>query len=1084
MAVYFYTSNKLEILSFRLTEKLRSSPLQALNKEIIIVQNKGMGKWLSLEIAEKNGICSNILFLFPKAFSYLLFKEVVDLPNVTPFSPEIMTWEIMKALPDLLHKPEFEKLKNYIQGENSELRRFQISEKIAYLFDQYLVFRPDLILDWDKGINPFSSEYEYSIWQALLWKHISSDKKDKILLHSASLKDRFMKQIERIKSFKEIPSRIFVFGISTLPPFYLEIILGVSKLIDIHFFYFNPCKEHWEFAYSEKEILSLVQYNVPDETLYLEKGNSLLSSMGIMGREFFSLILKVVGDTGEEMFEDPGKDTLLCHVQSDILNLSDSIIEANQQTYHKYDKTIQIHSCHSPIREVEVLYDNLLSLFEEKQDLLPKDIVVMTPDISIYAPYITAVFDTPEDETKRIPYSLTDTSAKVNNNIANRLLSILKIEKKRFKADAVLDILATKEVYQNFQLSESDIEVIKQWVNETCVHWGIDGNQREELGLPNFHENSWRFGLERMILGYALPTINEKKLFSDILPYSEIEGDSAKILGRFERFCEALFAAATSLKKDRTLVEWSDELNKILNTFFAFNEESEDDIYDIRNLLDENGLAGIAKGSEFNEKVSIDVIYSYLLKQIENESKPYGFINKGVTFCTMLPMRSIPFKVIYMIGMNDGDYPRNSQRIGFNLMENKKRLCDRSKRHEDRYIFLEGLLSARENLIISYVGQSLKDNTEIPPSVLVCELCDYIEKAFGNEMLKQIITKHPLQPFSFKYFKGDGKLFTYSEQNFLAGTEAVKKRDKKGVFIKNPLPKPPISEWKTITIEDLCMFFTNPSKFIIKNRLKIDLNVEEGSKTEGHEPFELNYLDQFFLKEELTEFCILNQNVDGYLPILKASGRLPYGSMGLLEYNELKDEVMEITEQIKSFIESGKIDSYEVAVEFPDLEISIHGQLRSLYSRGQLFYRCSKLKPENKLKAWIYHLMLNSLSDYEGSRETVWIGKDDSVIYSEISIDKAKELLHMLLNYFKQGIIFPLSFFPKTSYTFAESFLGKREGDKALKAAMKVWLPGYNSEGECEDPYINACFIGIMPEDELFTSTAINIFEPMIKAAK
>jgi exodeoxyribonuclease V gamma subunit len=165
--------------------------------------------------------------------------------------------------------------------------------------------------------------------------------------------------------------------------------------------------------------------------------------------------------------------------------------------------------------------------------------------------------------------------------------------------------------------------------------------------------------------------------------------------------------------------------------------------------------------------VEIEVVKSCLENLLEHVNFGHGFISSGVTFCAMLPMRSIPFKVVCLVGMNMDAFPRESKILGFDLMAKNPRIGDRSRRNDDKYLFLEALISARNKLYISYVGQSIRDNTRISPSVLVSELIDYIKEGFGLSE-DEIVTFHRLQAFSSEYFNTDSKLFSYSNENFAA----------------------------------------------------------------------------------------------------------------------------------------------------------------------------------------------------------------------------------------------------------------------------------------------------------------------------
>ena len=385
-----YTGNRLETLQLKLARQLGQNPLPPLQKEIVVVQSKGMQRWLNLEIARQNGICAHMEYLFPKAFVYTLFRQVADLPEKSPFAPEILTWKILKILPGLIETPEFETLKNYVKDDISGLKKFQLAEKIAAVFDRYVILRPEMVTRWDRGENPFADIFEESAWQAVLWKKLTESETSAAgPAHHAALKNIFLETSVREL---DLPPRISVFGISTLPPFYIDIFLKIAQRAEVNLYYLNPCREYWEYAYSEKQILRFTKEGLSDDDQYYEHGNSLLASMGSAGREFFSLLLSSIGDTGEDLFFDPGDRTLLSSVQSDILNLRQRK-KGDGPAVAQSDTSIRVHACHSPFREVEVLHDQLLDLFEQQPDLLPADIVVMTPDVTSYAPLIQAVFD-------------------------------------------------------------------------------------------------------------------------------------------------------------------------------------------------------------------------------------------------------------------------------------------------------------------------------------------------------------------------------------------------------------------------------------------------------------------------------------------------------------------------------------------------------------------------------------------------------------------------------------------------------------------------------------------------------------------
>jgi len=372
---------------------------------------------------------------------------------------------------------------------------------------------------------------------------------------------------------------------------------------------------------------------LPLEELHLEKGNSLLASMGTLGKDFFDLINEY--DYEEfPSFKTSGENNLLSWIQSDILNLRDRHQDLNaKEMIARNDNSVQVHSCHSPMREIEVLHDQLLNMFEKDSDLLPKDILVMTPDIETYAPYIQAVFDTPADAFRKIPFSIADRSIRRQSEIINTFLAILDLLDSRFTASQVFGILESTAVHRKYDIMEADLTLVRKWLIDTRIRWGIDRKDRNHLGLPALAENTWKAGLERLILGYALPGQDEI-MFNGILPYDHIEGTNASVLGRLLDFTEQLFTHVTSLGQPRTLNQWSKSLTELCEKFFMPDEDTEREMQVIRRTLTD--LGNMQKIAIFDEEVDINVIKWHLRNFLETEGFGFGFITGGVyIFCAI-----------------------------------------------------------------------------------------------------------------------------------------------------------------------------------------------------------------------------------------------------------------------------------------------------------------------------------------------------------------------------------------------------------------------------------------------------------------
>lgn len=1079
-----FTSNRMEILAEQLAQIVREPLASPLSPEIIVVQSSGMARWVSMEIAARNGICVNSLFPFPNTFLDDMFKTVIpDLPDESPFDPSTLTFKIMKILPECTRLSGFESLEQYLVDDNMGIKQFQISRKIADLFDQYVIFRPEMVFEWEKG-----REHH---WQARLWRKLSSGKKH---LHRAGIRKDFLEKLRNSpRQTYQFPKRISIFGISYLPVFHLEVIFEISKFSQINLFFMNPCKEYWGDIVSGSERRKFKnKYNRnsgAEKDLYLEQGNRLLASMGGLGRNFFSMMSDLNCHV-VELFDENREATVLDKIQSDILHLIDrqdyigrsasdsEMIEVSPQPYANpltlsdWDTSIRIHSCHSPMRELEVLYDNLLAMMEENPDLLPKDIIVMAPDIDLYAPLIHAVFGAQTDEKIRIPYTIADQRIVKESRIIEGFMLILNLKGSRMGANQVMALFELPGIKEKFGIAESEIEIIERWIAETHIRWGIDAEHRRQLGLPGFNENSWKSGVDRLLLGYAMAGFN-RKLFSGILPYDHIEGGDAKTLGKLVTFLNVLFESVYSLNQARPLNEWHHIFLEILQRFFPEYEDLESEIQMLRRILD--GLPQIEALSGFDHPITIEVAISFLESLFEHEHLRSGFISGGVTFCSMLPMRSIPFKVVCLVGMNSDDFPRESKALGFDLMAKTPKIGDRSKRNDDKYLFLESLLSARNTFYISYVGQSIQDNTRNRPSVLLSELMEYIQDGFGLSE-EQLVVFHRLQGFSPEYFKPNGKLFSYAYDNFIAGSKMIEERNT-APFLASALPEP-AKAFKDLTISAICAFFSNPAKYLLENRLGIYL-AETTDVLEDVEYFRLDQLEKYTLDQQLIKTKRSGSNLKEFFRFKKASGELPFGNVGECIYNEMSLDAEDFIRRINDYIENDRFKDRDVDLNFGDFRICDritdgheHGLSRIIYAKS---------KPKYLLNTWIYHLVFCVLLKDNRPVRSLLVCKD--AVWEFTMVFNALEILNSLLELYWKGMCGPLHFFPESSFEYAGNRWQKnRSSQEALFAGRKKWKGSEFSRGESADPYYELCFGKNDPLDEDFEKNSTIIFEPLLRA--
>lgn len=620
------------------------------------------------------------------------------------------------------------------------------------------------------------------------------------------------------------------------------------------------------------------------------------------------------------------------------------------------------------------------------------------------------------------------------------------------------------------------MEQIRRWVGDTRIRWGMDSGHRSRIGLPGHPENTWMAGLERLFLGYAMPG-REERLFLDILPHDAVEGIEAETLGRLAEFLDGLFRGLTELGRARNPSEWSDLLSSLLDRFFAADEETEREFQTIRGTI--QGLQSRCAQAGFDAPVSLDVVRRYLKENFARQGFGAGFISGAVTCCAMLPMRSIPFRVICLLGMNHDGYPRASATMGFDLKAAHPRPGDRSRRNDDRYLFLEALISARRKLVITYVGQSLNDNSAAPPSVLVSEMLDYIERGFvpaGRTIGAPLLTAHRLQAFHPDYFTEGTDLFSYDSESGLAARRLLERRREPHPFIAAPLAEAG-EDWKSVDIEDLDRFFRHPCRFFLERRLATEL-VEGEAVPEEEEIFELKGLDKYGMEQLLVERALAGRDLDRMYPVFRAAALLPLGRVGESLYTTLAEEALRFADRIRPYLAGSQLKPVDLNLEIG--EFGLTGHTGNRYGEGIFHYRFAGLNARDHLSLWIRHLALNASAESCGNCRSVLAGRDRTWSYGPVS--DADALLEGLLNIYSKGLTLPVPFIPVISGEYAERILaGGGSDDIAIRAARKTWAGegfGYAVSG---DPYYSRCFGERDPLDDEFRRLSILVFEPMFR---
>ncbi|EEV6988131.1 exodeoxyribonuclease V subunit gamma [Escherichia coli] len=1096
-----YHSNRLDVLEalmeFIVERERLDDPFEP---EMILVQSTGMAQWLQMTLSQKFGIAANIDFPLPASFIWDMFVRVLpEIPKESAFNKQSMSWKLMTLLPQLLDREDFTLLRHYLTDDSDKRKLFQLSSKAADLFDQYLVYRPEWLAQWETG-HLVEGLGEAQAWQAPLWKALVeyTHQLGQPRWHRANLYQRFIETLESATTCPPgLPSRVFICGISALPPVYLQALQALGKHIEIHLLFTNPCRYYWgdikDPAYLAKLLTRQRRHSFEDRELPLfrdsenagqlfnsdgeqDVGNPLLASWGKLGRDYIYLLSDLDSSQELDAFVDVMPDNLLHNIQSDILELENRAVAGvnieefsrsdNKRPLDPLDSSITFHVCHSPQREVEVLHDRLLAMLEEDPTLTPRDIIVMVADIDSYSPFIQAVFGSaPAD--RYLPYAISDRRARQSHPVLEAFICLLSLPDSRFVSEDVLALLDVPVLAARFDITEEGLRYLRQWVNESGIRWGIDDDNVRELELPATGQHTWRFGLTRMLLGYAMESAQGE--WQSVLPYDESSGLIAELVGHLASLLMQLNIWRRGLAQERPLEEWLPVCRDMLNAFFLPDAETEAAM----TLIEQQWQAIIAEGlgAQYGDAVPLSLLRDELAQRLDQERISQRFLAGPVNICTLMPMRSIPFKVVCLLGMNDGVYPRQLAPLGFDLMSQKPKRGDRSRRDDDRYLFLEALISAQQKLYISYIGRSIQDNSERFPSVLVQELIDYIGQSHylpGDEALNcdesearvkaHLTCLHTRMPFDPQNYQ-PGERQSYAREWLPAASQAGKAHSE---FVQ-PLP---FTLPETVPLETLQRFWAHPVRAFFQMRLQVNFRTED-SEIPDTEPFILEGLSRYQINQQLLNALVEQDDAERLFRRFRAAGDLPYGAFGEIFWETQCQEMQQLADRVIACRQPGQSMEIDLACN----GVQITGWLPQVQPDGLLRWRPSLLSVAQGMQLWLEHLVYCASGGNGESR--LFLRKDGEWRFPPLAAEQALHYLSQLIEGYREGMSAPLLVLPESGGAWLKTCYDAQndamlDDDSTLQKARTKFLQAYEGNmmvrGEGDDIWYQRLWRQLTPE--------------------
>ena len=1021
----------------------------------VLVPQLGLERWLTRTLAERHGIAANIEFVAPAQFAWRLLRAWrPDLAMRSPFDREVLVWRLFALLPQVAQQDA--RLADLLAGRQPSLRRLQLARQLAHLFERYQAYRPKVLDAWRRGDDAADS-------QARLWRALTG---------SVDEAPRSRLMADFIRRFgadgaappPELPAQVFAYGCINISPLVLDLLRVVARHAELHFLMPTPCGEYWgDLPHRRRLVETLDEF--ADGFLDHGPPNRLLVSLGGVGREFVARVFtddEVQTRDADGAVGEPARDTLLHRVQADIITLAQPD-PGKRRDPDPADRSIQIQICHSPLREVQVLHDHLLDMLAADDTLEPRDIVVMVPQVDRYAAAVEAVFGAIEPHDPRhLPWTVADRAAANAHPLTALFADLLNLPAERLSLDRLLQMLEVPAVQRAMQLEGESLEDLRAMAVDAGIRWGEDGSEREREGLPAFDDFSFAFGRRRLLLGYLLGDEQDDSLLDGIAPMADIEGERAHAFGALIRLERQLHALQQAMRLPRSPLKWQALFNAHLGRMLVLADDDQDAaraLADVRQAL--AGLVEDSAAAGFDEAIDWTCVRELLGARLEESRPGQRFLDGGVSVCSMVPMRDVPFRVVCVLGLDAESFPRRDEADALSLIRSdaendRRRLGDRSVREDDRYLFLQTLMAARQRLYLSYPGVDLGSGKTREPSVLLSEFVDHVCAGYFADTKKAreaLVTTQPMHPFAPRLFgtgnEGDGQVFTYRGEWRDAAASGMGSAPVP-TFIDTDWPDTETGE--RIDLAVLKRFFAAPQKSFLRQRP--GLAIADIEAEIGREPLVLDPLHQALMQRRLLQKLLAGETAEGTLGDLRARAMLPPLAVGAQAHAEARAEVLPQTVSWRDWAAGedprGTPQAFEL--EIGDAGV-LHGTVTGVIEHGFAGWVGRAGSVRRWFDWWLDALAYRAAIDAEGECRAFGINKDN--VKPELPLtalmldrDSARAELRKLVGLMREGLRTPLLLPPRSGWVLAEKLVrgkgqaGIHDVPWAFQGAAKKWQDG------------------------------------------
>ncbi len=994
--------------------------------EVVAVPAQGVERWLAQRLSHVlgahngDGVCANVVFPSPASMldDALQSVSAEHAETVERWAAKRSVWPLVDVIDASLPSEAWcRPLAQHLgSGADDKGRRMAVAGRLARLFEDYGQSRPDMLRAWAAGRDevgdgqPLADDLR---WQAELWRRLRDS------LGTPSPAEQLADACARLREepgLSQLPGRLSVFGASRLSPARLTVLAALAAHRDVHVWLHHASPVLWEKVQQSKPVLR----RRDDETAGVLT-NPLLTSLSRDILELQQLVARCAPESTTVLHEsEPQQDTLLGWLKQD---LADDAISQLARPLDENDRSVQVHATHGRTRQVEVLREVIVGLLADDPTLEPRDIVVMCPDVETFAPIVAATFSLGAEEdaahpAARLRVRLADRALRQTNGLLSVLAQLLELGAARITASQVLDLAATPAVRLRFRFDDDELERLRDWTVGTGVRWGLDSAHRSTWGLGAVAQGTWRAGLDKLLLGAAME--GTLAAYGDVVPLDDIDSSDIDLAGRFAELVDRL-AAAQSLMAERHSPEgWMSGLEAAVLGLATTTRDTAWQHIQLRGELAD--ITEAATGSP--AQLGLSDVRSLLDSVLAGRPTRSSFRTGTLTVCTLVPMRSVPHRVVCLLGLDDGVFPRQSIRDGDDVLARDPWVGERDPRSEDRQLLLDAISAAEERLVITYTGSDERTGADVPPAVPLGELLDALDRtatASDRRRVRDVVTvRHPLQPFDARNFQR-GSIrpaapFSFDQLAFAGAVAAVGPGTEPGPFLAGPLPARPPGP---IQLIDLHRLIAHPARGFLRQRLQVAETRGEDEPADSL-PVELDSLEQWAVGER-----VLSERLAGLEPaacrsLEEARGTLPPGKLGaasLLRVGRSVEALVQATLLDRAVEPTGQ----DVDINLPD-GTRLTGTVDGV--RGDVIFSItySRLAPRHRLRAWV-DLVALSVAQPGRAWRAVAVGRDgrgtQRSVFEPLSLAEARSALVELVDLYRAGLNSPLPLPIKTAEAYA-----------------------------------------------------------------